>query len=82
MNIFTYTVKIKNIGKAGFMVTVPKLPGCTTIGKTYEEAVLAAQEAISGFVEALIKAGQSVPTEVNRSKTRSLTMSVRMPILA
>ena len=80
MNILTYTVKIKKIGKEGFMVTVPKLPGCVTWGKTYEEAVSAAQDAIMGFVQALVKARQSVPTEVNRSKSRSLTMFINAPV--
>jgi len=36
-----------------FNVTVPALSGCVTFGKTRNEAIERAQEAITGFVEAL-----------------------------
>ena len=47
----------------GFTVRVPALPGCVTEGSTREEALANAREAISGFIEALEKAGEAVPEE-------------------
>jgi antitoxin HicB len=45
----------------GFTVTVPGLPGCVTEGDTREEALANAEEAITGFLEAMAKAGESLP---------------------
>ena len=42
-------------------VTVPSLPGCFTYGRTQEEAVDRAQEAIRGYLEALAKRGEPIP---------------------
>lgn len=47
----------------GYTVRVPALPGCLTEGKTREEAVANAHEAIIGFIEALEKAGEPIPEE-------------------
>ena len=50
----------------GYTVRVPALPGCITEGRTRDEALVNAREAIEGFIEALEKAGDPVPVE-NRS---------------
>jgi antitoxin HicB len=63
MKRFTYTIHIEPAEEGGFVVTVPALPGCVTEGDTYEQAVTNAHEAIEGFVEALILAGENVPVE-------------------
>ncbi|HLF09128.1 MAG TPA: type II toxin-antitoxin system HicB family antitoxin [Dehalococcoidia bacterium] len=47
----------------GFTVLVPALPGCVTQGRTRDEALANAREAILGFVEGLEKAGEPLPTE-------------------
>ena len=47
----------------GYTVRVPVLPACLTEGKTREEAVANAHEAIIEFIEALEKAGEPVPEE-------------------
>ncbi len=47
----------------GFTVRVPALPGCITEGRTREEALANAREAIIGFIEALEKAGEPIPQE-------------------
>ncbi len=47
----------------GYTVRVPALPGCITQGRTREEALTNAQEAIAGFIEGLQKAGDPVPEE-------------------
>ena len=47
----------------GYYVVVPSLPGCFSQGKTVEEALENAREAISVHVRALKKQGERVPTE-------------------
>lgn len=47
----------------GYTVRVPALPGCLTEGRTREEALDNAREAIAGFIEALKRAGEPVPEE-------------------
>jgi predicted RNase H-like HicB family nuclease len=42
---------------------VPSLPGCITYGKTVEEAIEMARDAITGYVESLIEDGEAVPIE-------------------
>jgi predicted RNase H-like HicB family nuclease len=47
----------------GFTVLVPALPGCVTQGKTREEAISRAKEAIAAYIESLQKDGEPVPVE-------------------
>ena len=44
-----------------YVVEVPELPGCMTHGKTYEEAVKHALEAIEVWIEAALDANEAVP---------------------
>ncbi len=44
-----------------YIVTVPELPGCKTHGKTYEEAIHNAHEAIELWIEDAISSGEPVP---------------------
>ena len=44
---------------------VPDLPGCTSGGKTRDEAAHNVREAIEGHIEALREAGQPVPAQVS-----------------
>jgi len=43
-------------------VTVPDLPGCFSAGKTIDEALASAKEAIQGHIETLLEWGDSVDT--------------------
>jgi predicted RNase H-like HicB family nuclease len=43
---------------------VPALPGCVTYGKTVEEAIEMAKDAIRGYVKSLIEDGEEIPLEV------------------
>lgn len=47
----------------GYTVTVPALPGCVTQGRTVEECVQRAQEAIQAHIEDMIACGEPVPEE-------------------
>jgi predicted RNase H-like HicB family nuclease len=44
-----------------FVVTVPELPGCRTHGRTYEEAVRQAQDAIESWIDAAEAEGAPIP---------------------
>lgn len=60
-----YTVVLEpNHPEEGYTVRVPALPGCITYGRTREEALARAKEAIQGFIEGLQKAGDPVPEEI------------------
>jgi predicted RNase H-like HicB family nuclease len=47
-----------------YTVTVPALPGCVTQGRTREEALERAKEAIQGYLESLQKDGLTIPKDV------------------
>ncbi len=49
--------------QGGYTVTVPALPGCVTEGRTVEEAITMAREAIQLYIESLIEDGKPVPEE-------------------
>ena len=59
----SYTIHLEPAEEGGYVVTVPALPGCVTQGETLDEAIAMAEEAIEGYLEALVKAGESVPDE-------------------
>ena len=51
-------------GEDGYWIAeCPSLPGCITQGKSKEEAIANAKEAISGYVAALKEDGLPVPKE-------------------
>lgn len=48
----------------GFTVTVPALPGCISEGRTKEEAVERAKEAILLYIESLLADGEPIPADL------------------
>lgn len=50
---FKYTIFIHPDSPDGYYVTVPALPGCFSSGKTVEEAIANAKEAIDLHLEVL-----------------------------
>lgn len=46
-----------------YAVLVPSLPGCTSQGKTREEALANVQEAIRGQIETLRQLRRDIPVE-------------------
>ncbi|PSR23249.1 MAG: hypothetical protein C7B45_03920 [Sulfobacillus acidophilus] len=44
-----------------YIVEVPELPGCKTHGKTYEDAVMQAQDAIDAWIYGHRAAGYAIP---------------------
>ncbi len=51
----------KEIG-TDFGVSVPDLPGCFSAGRTMQEALEAAREAIAAHIEGMLIDGERVPT--------------------
>jgi Uncharacterized conserved protein len=49
--------------EGGYTVLVPSLPRCITNGKTVEEVIHMAKDAIGAYIESLIEDGDAVPVE-------------------
>ena len=56
-----YPIVIHKDRRSDYGVTVPDLPGCFTAGRTLDEALAMAREAIELHLEGLIEQGQEVP---------------------
>lgn len=74
-SILRYTAVFEPADDGSFVVTVPKLPGLTTEGDTFEEALRMAQDAIKGHLKVLQDAGEPLPDP----DTRSFTAPVDVP---
>lgn len=61
--MISYTVVLE-YNEGYYTVTVPALPGCITQGRTKEEALEHAKEAIQGYLESLRKDGLAIPEDV------------------
>ena len=62
MNPFHYSMTIQwDNDDQIFVVSVPELPGCMTHGRTYEEALQNAKEAIAGWLEVAKNEGWPIP---------------------
>jgi predicted RNase H-like HicB family nuclease len=58
-----------------FTVDVPSLPGCVTWGKTKDDALKNAEEAIAVYVEDMVACGEKIPNvEVSKTPTIALTV--------
>ena len=65
----------------GYLAIFPSLPGCHTWGKTFEEAVKHAEEALAVYMETLVANGDRIPEE-SSGDTTSLGIVVRAPVAA
>lgn len=59
-----YTVVLRRDEEGNWLASVPALVGCHTWGKTKEEALKNAREAIEGCIESLTASGHPIPQEV------------------
>jgi predicted RNase H-like HicB family nuclease len=59
----TYTAVLLPDSDGGYVVEVPALPGCVTHGKTLADALLMAEDAISGYLAVLHEDGDTLPRE-------------------
>jgi predicted RNase H-like HicB family nuclease len=58
--------------EAAFGVVVPDLPGCFSAGDTLDEALDNAREAIAGWVDVALDAGQTIPAPSSLADVRNL----------
>jgi predicted RNase H-like HicB family nuclease len=71
----TYTVILTlDSEDGGYVVTVPALPGCVTLGDTVEEALENAEDVIRVFLKSMEKHGEPIPVET----TPPLVQTVRV----
>ncbi len=72
-----YTVLLEQGEDGWIVVTVPALPGCVTQGRTPDEALQNAKEAIEAYIESLIKHHQPIPDpDVGRIEEVEVAVSV------
>jgi predicted RNase H-like HicB family nuclease len=70
----TYSIVLEPEDGGGYAVSVPALPGCFTQGRTVEEAMERAVEAIGVHIAGLQADGEPVPEE--REHPRVVTVTV------
>ena len=66
----------------GYNVRVPALPGCFTQGRTAEEALAMAREAISLYLESVIAHGEPIPLEREPPRAEPVAVDVPAPASA
>lgn len=59
--VLRYNAVFETCEEGGFTVTVPKLPGLTTEGDSFEKALKNAKNAIDGYLQILQEAGETIP---------------------
>lgn len=61
MAIRHYPAIIEGNAESGYSVFFPDLPGCTSGGRTLQEAALNAEEALAGHVALMLESGDALP---------------------
>jgi len=74
MKTLQYQVLLRKEEDGTYTVIVPSLSGCLTFGRTVEEALAMAKEAIEGFVACMIARGEEVPVESCGSMVRTIAI--------
>ena len=59
--VLRYNAVFEPCEEGGFTVTVPKLPGLTTEGNSFEKALQNTKDAINGYLQILQEAGETMP---------------------
>ncbi|HMA94680.1 MAG TPA: type II toxin-antitoxin system HicB family antitoxin [Polyangiaceae bacterium] len=57
-----YRARLSKNEGGNWLVAFPDCPGCQTFGETKEEAIIAAQEALEGWLEAHLATGRIAPS--------------------
>ncbi len=61
MKTYVFDISIEQDEDGRWSASCPSLPGCTTWGKTEEEAIRNIREAVEVYVEDLVASGESIP---------------------
>ena len=75
----TYSLAVEP-QESGYLAYFPALPGCHTWGRTFEEAVKNAEEALAVYIETLSAHGDIIPEDTNTEEPVSLGVTVRTPV--
>ena len=75
MKTLRYKIMLRKEEDGTYTVIVPSLPGCLTFGRTVEEALAMAKEAIEGFVACMIARGEEAPVESCGSMIRTIDIA-------
>jgi predicted RNase H-like HicB family nuclease len=67
-----YPIIVLKDRKSDYGVTVPDLPGCFSAGRTLDQAIANAEEAVLTHVEGLIIDGETIPNPSSLEKYQSL----------
>jgi predicted RNase H-like HicB family nuclease len=76
MKTLRYKIMLRKEEDGTYTVIVPSLPGCLTFGRSVEEALAMAKEAIEGFVSCMIARGEEVPVENYGSTASTIAIDV------
>lgn len=76
---YRYKVVFEQDEDGVYIAAVPALPGCHAHGRTLEEAETNICEAIEGYLEALTKVGDPIPTE-GKPDSFSLTKAAEVSL--
>jgi predicted RNase H-like HicB family nuclease len=60
-----YAVILTKDDEGNWLASVPSFPGCHTWGRSREEALANAQEAVEGCIESLRASGDPLPKEAS-----------------
>ncbi len=74
MRTLRYKILLRKEDDGTYTVIVPSLPGCLTFGRTVEEALAMAKEAIEGFIACMIARGEEVPVETDNSRVYTIAV--------
>lgn len=77
MEHLTYTIHVERDEDGVYVVSVPALPGCFTQGKTFDEAIEMAQDAVYAYVSTLARRGKKIPIE--KSAQSPFAVSITAP---
>jgi antitoxin HicB len=57
----SYSIILDPAAEGGYVVRVPRLPGCVTEGDTLEEALANAKEAVTAYLLSMREDGEELP---------------------
>jgi antitoxin HicB len=63
IQMISYRILLRKEPEGGYTITVPSLPGCVTYGKSIEEGIKMAKEAIVLYLESLKLHDEEIPTD-------------------
>ena len=75
--VLRYNAVFEPCEEGGFTVIVPKLPGVVTEGDTFEEATERVKDAVKGYLQVLLEAGEEIPEPDEKSFTAAV--DVKLP---